>query len=424
MHSVAFTWHSVSNIRELVLRTFVPLCISESTSCYIRTAACHIRGRADKSLVGPGRKQATATKHGIYSTYSPRSSIHYLARCSNLCKSLKKKFRSLFVQPGLRGSNGLRVGRKMATFQFFVQSREQAVARSGQIRRTGCVIKTLEAQVGKFFLGCKCPVSRDIVVQEQDPLGDLPAAWAFFLLNVLQLHHQRSVILRVDSLALWKIINEKDAVLIPKNRGENFSSGFLHSEFFGGSVSRYAASPLIVALSPSHNEITKFGPWPPIATSHLDCAEIKSKCCSDDWHLWRFWTAFRHFGTHFAESFRMSKSSGMMDPTRSREMPSCSAIDLAKIWRSSKISSWIWSIITVLGHPEWGALQVEKSPHLNWPTQFLMVAYDGACSPNVSVRMAWISFGALLCRKKLDDNSHLYIVEIARIAWHASLQPL
>jgi hypothetical protein len=37
------------------------------------------------------------------------------------------------------------------------------------------------------------------------------------------------VILRDDSLALWKIINEDDAVLIPKNRGENFSSGFLHS---------------------------------------------------------------------------------------------------------------------------------------------------------------------------------------------------
>jgi hypothetical protein len=33
----------------------------------------------------------------------------------------------------------------------------------------------------------------------------------------------------------------------------------------------------------------------------------------------------------------------------------------------------------------------EKSPRLNRATQFLTVAYDGACSPNVSVRMAWIS---------------------------------
>jgi len=36
------------------------------------------------------------------------------------------------------------------------------------------------------------------------------------------------------------------------------------------------------------------------------------------------------------------------------------------------------------------ALQVyslQKSPRLNWATQFLTVAYDGICSPNVSVRM-------------------------------------
>jgi hypothetical protein len=34
-------------------------------------------------------------------------------------------------------------------------------------------------------------------------------------------------------LALWKIIDEEDAVLIPKNQDENFCSGFLHSKFFG-----------------------------------------------------------------------------------------------------------------------------------------------------------------------------------------------
>jgi hypothetical protein len=37
-----------------------------------------------KYLAQPGRKQATATKLGIYSTYSPRSTIHFLAHCSNL----------------------------------------------------------------------------------------------------------------------------------------------------------------------------------------------------------------------------------------------------------------------------------------------------------------------------------------------------
>ena len=95
----------------------------------------------------------------------------------------------------------------------------------------------------------------------------------------------------------------------------------------------------------------------------------------------------------------MSKSSWIRDPTRLREMTSCSAIDLVEIRQSSKISSWIWSIISgvvnVLGRPGRGASQVEKSPRLNWATQFLTVAYYGACSPNVSVRIAWISFGAL-----------------------------
>ena len=158
-----------------------------------------VQGGAGKSLARPGRKQATATKLGIYSTYSPRSSIHFLAHCSNFCKPLKKKIRRLSVQPGLCGSNDLHVGRKMATFQLFFQSRERVVVRRGQIRRLGWVIKTLEAQVGQFLLGCKCPVSPGIVVQEQGHFGDLPAA--FFLQNVLQLHQQRWVILRVDILA-------------------------------------------------------------------------------------------------------------------------------------------------------------------------------------------------------------------------------
>ena len=193
-------------------------------------ANVHIRGAADKSLTQPGRKQATVTKLGIYSTYSPQSSIHFLTRCSNICKPFKKKFRRLSIQPGLCCSNDLHVGQKTATFQLFFQSREHVVVWPGQIWRIGWAIKTLEAQTGQFHLGCKCPVSRGIVVQEQDPLSDFPMV--FFLQNVLQLHQQRSVILHVDSLELRKIINEY-AILISKNQVENFSSRFLHSEFFG-----------------------------------------------------------------------------------------------------------------------------------------------------------------------------------------------
>ena len=65
----------------------------------MRRRAPQYRG-ADKSLARPWRKQATATK---------------------LLQATQKKLRRLSVQPGLRGSNDLRVGRKMATFQLFFQ---------------------------------------------------------------------------------------------------------------------------------------------------------------------------------------------------------------------------------------------------------------------------------------------------------------
>jgi len=76
----------------------------------------------------------------------------------------------------------------MGTFQLFFQSREQVVVRRDQIWRIGWVIKKMGAQAGQFRLGCKCPVSRGIVMQEQDSLGELPLA--FILQNVLQLHLQ------------------------------------------------------------------------------------------------------------------------------------------------------------------------------------------------------------------------------------------
>jgi hypothetical protein len=77
----------------------------------------------------------------------------------------------------------------MAIYQLVYQSREQAVVRRGEIRRIGWVIKTIEANVVLFLLGCKCPVSRGIVVQEQDQLYNLPEA--FFLQIILQLYQQR-----------------------------------------------------------------------------------------------------------------------------------------------------------------------------------------------------------------------------------------
>ncbi len=120
-----------------------------------------------------------------------------------------------------------------------------------------------ENRVGDQDIGSPCrPVSSGF--QAPSELGHChartrpplwpPAARHFsFKMSFNCQRQQRWVILRIDSLVLWKIINEEDAVLIPKNRGENFSNGFLQSEFFGaqqGRVSRYGATPLIVALSP------------------------------------------------------------------------------------------------------------------------------------------------------------------------------
>jgi len=43
-------------------------------------------------------------------------------------------------------------------------------------------------------------------------------------------------------------------------------------------LSRYAATPLIVALSPSHSDITRFLPWSPMAAgNHLDRAKKNPK---------------------------------------------------------------------------------------------------------------------------------------------------
>jgi len=137
------------------------------------SSTIYLRRVADKSLARPGRKQATATKLRIYSTYSPRSSIHLLARCSNFSNH-SRKLRKLPVQPGLRGSNDIRVGRKMANFQLFFQSMEQVVVRRDQIRRMGWMIKTLETQVGQLIMCCKCRVSKN-----KTPLVNFPPRLSF-----------------------------------------------------------------------------------------------------------------------------------------------------------------------------------------------------------------------------------------------------
>jgi hypothetical protein len=50
------------------------------------------------------------------------------------------------------------------SFVFSVQG--TGGSSTGPDLEMGWVIETLEAQVGQFLLGCKCPLSRGIVVQE------------------------------------------------------------------------------------------------------------------------------------------------------------------------------------------------------------------------------------------------------------------
>ena len=107
-------------------------------------------------LARPRRKQGTATKLGIYSTYSPRCSIHFLVHCFLFYSSHSIKIRNLSVQLGLRGKNDVLVRRKMVAFQLSSKPKKQEVIWRGQIRRLGWVIKTLEARETTFF-GLKEP---------------------------------------------------------------------------------------------------------------------------------------------------------------------------------------------------------------------------------------------------------------------------
>ena len=143
----------------------------------------YVLGGADKSLARPGRKQATATKLGIYLTHSPQSLVHFLAHCYNFCKPLKKNSEACPSNHIYAAAMTSTSDEKWRPFNCFFHSREQVVVQWGQIQSIGWVSKTLEAQVGQFLLGCKCLVSRGIVVQEQDPLVTSPRRFSFSVLH-------------------------------------------------------------------------------------------------------------------------------------------------------------------------------------------------------------------------------------------------
>jgi hypothetical protein len=155
-----------------------------------------------------------------------------------------------------------------------------------------------------------------------------------FSWKVLQLPRQRLVVLRVDSLSLWKKSNEGKSSWSQKLEARNFPANFCARNFWVA-VCCFAATSLTVALSPGRSDITRFRLWSPIVTGYRLDRTRKTKNFQK---LLRrlapltFMMHVGHFGTHFAVNFRMSKYSCMMDSTCSREKTSYSAIDCAKIW--------------------------------------------------------------------------------------------
>jgi len=78
----------------------------------------------------------------------------------------------------------------------------------------------------------------------------------------------------ISNTLRWYFGPLEDNHLDPKkSRREIFQRIFALRIFWDG-VSRYAATPLIVALSLGHSDITRFRPWSPVVRgNHLDCAE-------------------------------------------------------------------------------------------------------------------------------------------------------
>jgi hypothetical protein len=97
----------------------------------------------------------------IYSIYSPRSSIYFLARCSKFWKSLKNNSEYCTTNQVSAATLTSTTHEKL-WFSIVFQSMEQEVVRRDQIE---WVIKKLEVLTFQFLLGCKCQLSRVIFLQ-------------------------------------------------------------------------------------------------------------------------------------------------------------------------------------------------------------------------------------------------------------------
>ena len=150
---------------------------------------CIVRGVADKSLARPGRKQATATKLVIYSTCSSRGSIHFLARCSNFCRPLRKNEDSSPSNQVSAAAVTSASEEKLRPFNCFFSVQKTRGSPLGPDPENKVGNQDTGSPGRPVSSGLQVPGESGIAVQEQDPLGDFPTA--FFLRNVLQLHQQR-----------------------------------------------------------------------------------------------------------------------------------------------------------------------------------------------------------------------------------------
>jgi len=200
---------------------------------------------------------------------------------------------------------------------------------------------------------------------------------------------------------------------------------------FGGRVSRYAATPLIVVLSPGHNDITRFRPWLSIATgNHSDRDEKISNIVQTTGtvvFLIRL-QAFRDPLGRELPHIQIFMNDGLNPFTWDAQLLSYwfsrnPAGGLPRLARGFYQYSPGWSLFWVVqdeAHHRWKNHHVYTGPPSFWrwhtmvhvPLMFLS---------------EWRKFPSAPClagKKNLDDSSRLDVVEIARVAWYPSFQPL
>jgi len=150
-----------------------------------------------------------------------------------------------------------------------------------------------------------------------------------------------------------------------------------------------------------------------------------SEICSDDWHRWHFWSAFRHFRTHFTESFHMYESSWMMDPTWD--------VQLLSYWFNPNPVVFQNELVNLIKNLRGGHCFGSSRTRRNRGGNITMFKLG---HPVFDGDLRWCMFLQCFCQngenflrrialqKKKLDSSHLHVVKIARVAWYASFQPL